>query len=199
MLPMNCGIAAKKTFWLCVAAFGAALLVRSASVAGETWQPVEPESFPIVSQFAPLAESPQAMAMRNQFGGNSIAVSFRYAGGAFARVSYNESPKKLTKPEIEVATRVALQGEPFKGGDFSFGESGMAASPLGNFDFQVVHARQPIGNGQLLSCAVFQRLISAGMAAVTGYFCDRADAFSLAELGVFFGRLGIRGIGMPED
>jgi hypothetical protein len=75
----------------------------------------------------------------------------------------------------------------------------MAASPLGDFDFQVVHAQMPIGTDPLLSCAVFQRLISAGMAAITGYFCDRADGFSNAQLGVFFGTLGIRGIGMPED
>jgi hypothetical protein len=185
--------------WFCALVIGCTLPGASAAAAeAEVWETVEADKFPIVSQFAPLEESPQAMASRNSFGGNSIAVSFRYAGGAFARVAYNESPQKLSRPEIAVAAQVALQGEPFKDGQFSLGESGMAASPLGDFDFQIVHAQQPIGAGPLLSCAVFQRLISAGMAAVTGYFCDRADMFTMAELGVFFGKLGIRGIGMPE-
>lgn len=183
---------------LAVLVFTAGLLVRPAAAAEGTWEAVDPDKFPIVSQYAPLEAAPQATAIRNQFGGNSIEVAFRYAGGAFSRVAYNESPKKLTKPEIAVAAQVALQGDPFKDGAFTLGDAGLAASPLGDFDFQVVHAQQPIGPDPLLSCAVFQRLISAGMAAVTGYFCSSAESFSLAELGIFFGKLGIRGIGMPE-
>jgi hypothetical protein len=164
----------------------------------EELQPFDAEKLPIVSLYAPLEDRPLALAARNQIGGNSIVVVFRYAGGAFSRVAYNESPQKMEKPEIAVAAQVALQGDPFKDGQFALGESGRVASPLGDFDFQIVLGQQPIGVDPLLSCAVFQRLISAGMAAVTGYFCDHAETFSMAELGIFFGKLGIRGIGMPE-
>lgn len=176
----------------------AGMLAHPVAAAEGVWESVDPERFPIVSQYAPLEERPQATATHNQFGGNSIEVVFRYAGGGFSRVAYNESPKKLDKPEIAVAAQIALQGDPFKDGAFELGDSGRVGSPLGDFDFQVVNAQRPIGTDPLLSCAVFQRLISAGMAAVTGYFCSSADDFSLAEVGIFFSKLGIRGIGMPE-
>jgi hypothetical protein len=183
---------------VCLLVLLAGLPGRLAAAEDGVWEDVDPTRFPIVSEYGPLEQSPQAMAARNQFGGNSIEVAFRYAGGAFSRIAYNESPQKLVKPDITVAAQVALQGDPFKDGAFMLGQTGSAASPLGDFDFQIVHAQQPVGAEPLRSCAVFQRLLSAGMAAVTGYFCDRSDAFTMAELGVFFGKLGIRGIGMPQ-
>jgi hypothetical protein len=176
------------------------LLAGHPAVAAEgEWQAVEPDTFPIVSQYAPLEEAPLAMASSNDLGGKSIEVAFSYAGGAFSRVAYNEFPTRQSRPSMDIAAQVVLRTSPlFKDGDFSLGELGRVASPLGDFDFQLVHAGRPTVDGRLLSCAVFYQMRPASMGAISGYFCSDSAVLDNAELGMFFGKLGIRGIGMPE-
>jgi hypothetical protein len=178
-------------------AFG--LLARSAAAEDDGWRTVAPETFPIVSRFAAFSEPPLAKPDRNQLGGQTISVKFRYEGDAFALVVYNESPQRLSEPSIEVAAEHALGSYSlFKDGDFVLGGPGMADSALGPFAYEVVHARQPVGSDPLLSCAVFHRTISAGMAALTGFFCGHSEAFTPDRVNVFFATLGIRGIALPK-
>lgn len=163
------------------------------------WRAVDPDRFAIVSRFAPLSEPPLAMPGVNRLGGQTISVRFRYEGGGFALVVYNESPVKMPEPSMLVATRQALSSNPlFHDGDFAPGEVGTAASPLGPFTYQLVHARRPVGPEPLLTCAVYQHLMSAGRAAITGFFCSGSDTFTTGTVDAFFASLGIRGIAMPQ-
>jgi hypothetical protein len=183
------------------AALGTALAVLAAGAAAEEpdWKPVNPARFDIVSQFAPTIQAPLAHAETNRLGGQTIMVSFRYQGDAFALVVYSESPKKLAEPSMVAATQQALSTNPlFKDGAFAPGELGSADSPLGPFSYQLVHAQQPVEDRPLLTCAVFQHLRSGGMSALTGFFCDKTDSFTPTEVSSFFATLGIRGIALPK-
>jgi hypothetical protein len=169
------------------------------AAADNGWQKVDPARFSIVSSFAPLAGPPMAHADRNKLGGQTISVNFRYEGTAFSLIVYNESPRRLPEPSITAAAERALASFAlFKDGDFVLGEAGEAESPLGTFSYQTVHAQRPIGDEELRSCALFQRVLSAGMAALTGFFCDDTTAFDPAAVAHFFATLGIRGIAVPK-
>jgi hypothetical protein len=180
------------------AALGLLIALGRGAAAADGWQQVDPDRFPIVSKFAPLSERPVALGERNKLSGKQIKVRFSYEDSAFALVVYNESPMKLVEPSMAAATQQALSTTAlFKDGAFSPGDVGSADSPLGPFTYQLVHAQQPVADQPLLSCAVFQRLLSAGMAAVTGFFCGQSDGFNGEEVRTFFATLGIRGIAMP--
>jgi hypothetical protein len=191
---LRAGAAASLCLGLVVLAFGAA-----AEEAAE-WQEFDPKRFPIVSEYAPLSEPLLAHGeKKNQLGGQTIMVKFRYEGEAFALVVYNESTRKLQEPSMVAATQQALSSYPlFKDGGFTPGELGSAVSPLGSFEYQVVHAQQQVESEPLRSCAVFQHLRSAGMTALTGFFCDRSESFTQQEVNAFFATLGIRGIALPK-
>ncbi|MBX6324110.1 MAG: hypothetical protein IRY94_20025 [Rhodospirillaceae bacterium] len=184
---------------LALAALLAALTGRVAAQEDQGWRVVDPDRFAIVSRFAAFSEPPEAMPGVNRLGGQTITVRFRYEGGAFALVVYNESPVKLSQPSMVVATQQALSSSPlFKDGDFAPGEIGTADSPLGPFTYQLVHERRPAGEASLLSCAVYQHLRPAGRAALTGFFCGPSEGFTSDTVNAFFATLGIRGIAMPQ-
>jgi hypothetical protein len=179
---------------------GFALLSYAVAAEDVEWQEFDPKRFAIVSEYAPLAEPLLAHGeTKNQLGGQKIMVKFDYEGDAFALVVYNESITKLQAPSMAAATQQVLSSYPlFKDGAFTPGEVGSAISPLGPFEYQVVHAQQQVESEPLRSCAVFQHLRSAGMTALTGFFCDRTDTFTQQEVDSFFATLGIRGIALPK-